>query len=249
MRRRRPWATNGHMFRQALLALFALTLAACATTRPRANTHSLINRVDSSFFLQAQCQPTSTATLNPEQVTGLDELPAPLRTRVLTALPTQAVGMTKRAQCQDVTAQLLESRLRALCWREATVTRQADSGTGPSASLPRLAVQLGGRTQVGKILVVHDRELKLPAASIIQTAESALPKDRACTAGTLDDIRERVSKLGTFDEVLVSAGIPDAGEKNVPVVIDIRGKAPAPSNAGTPPGAVNADERPAPRGG
>jgi hypothetical protein len=235
------------MFRQALIALFALTLAACATTRPRANTHSLLHRVDSSFFLQAQCQPTRTASLTPEQVTGLDELPAALRTRVLTALPMQAVGMTKRAQCQDVTAQLLESRLRALCWREATVTRQADAG--PSTPLPRLAVQLGGRTQVGKILIVHDRDLKLPPARIIQTAESALPKDRACTAGTLDDIRERVSKLGTFDEVLVSAGIPDSGEKNVPVVIDIRGKAPAPSNAGTPPGAVNGDERPAPRGG
>jgi hypothetical protein len=212
------------MFRRAILALFGLLLAACATS-PRANTHSLLNRVDSGFFLQAQCQPTSKASLSGQQVTGLDELPAALRARVLAELPLQAIGSTKQAQCQDVTAQLLESRLRALCWREATVTRQGDGGTGSSTPLPRLAVQLGARHQIGKILVVHDTELKMPPERIIQAAESALPKDRACTASTLDDIRERVSRLGAFHEILVSAGAPDSGEKRVPVVVDIREKA------------------------
>lgn len=216
------------MFRRVTLALFGLTLAACATTNPRANTHSLLARTDSRFFLQTQCQPTSTASLTREQVTGLEELPASLRDRVLAALPVQAVGSTSQARCQDVTAQLLETRLRALCWGEATVTRQGETGTGSPAPLPRLTVQLGARHQVGKILIVHDKELKMSPARIIQAAESALPKDRECTANALDDIRERVFKLGTFQEILVSTGVPESGEKKVPVVIDIREKTPAP---------------------
>lgn len=89
-------------------------------------------------------------------------------------------------------------------------------------------MQLGARYQVGELLVVHDKELKPPPARIIQAAERALPRDRVCTASTLDDLRERVSGLGTFHEVLVSAGTPDSGEKKVPVVIDLREKAPAP---------------------
>src|SRR5688572_19238808 len=63
-RHRCRWATNRRMFRRATLALFGLLLAACATTSPRANTHSLLKRVDSDFFFQAQCQPTGTASLS-----------------------------------------------------------------------------------------------------------------------------------------------------------------------------------------
>ncbi|PTL80549.1 hypothetical protein [Vitiosangium sp. GDMCC 1.1324] len=208
------------------LALLSLTLAACTT--PQHNTREVIHRTDSRFFLRELCQPKSTAPLPREQVTGLEELPAALRDRVLADLPVEAVGSRPFMQCQDVAARLLEDRLHALCWPEALVTHQNGTGTaGAPAAQPRLNVQLGARYQVDTIWVVQGKNATVPPARITHAAKSALPKDKACTARTLEDIQASVSRLGTFQRVLVVPGPPDSEKKTVPVVVDISETAPA----------------------
>ncbi|HEX5747699.1 MAG TPA: hypothetical protein VFZ09_15740 [Archangium sp.] len=213
------------MLRRTALAAFSLSLAACST--PQHNTREVLQRADTRFFIREQCQPKTTASFSRNQVSGLDELPAALRERLLADLPVEATGSRPFIQCQDVAARLLEDRLHALCWPEARVTWQADTVTGASASQPRLTVQLGARYQVGDIWVVQRKNATVPAARIIKAAQSALPKDRACTARTFEDIRTQVSKLGTFHRVLVVPGPPPGGEqKKVPVVVDISEKPP-----------------------
>ena len=217
------------MFRRAALAAFGLSLAACTT--PLHNTREVLHRSDTRFFIREQCQPKSTAALSRAQVSGLDELPAALRDRLLADLPLEASGSRPFIQCQDVAARLLEERLHALCWPEARVTWQADKAPGASASAaqPRLSVQLGARYQVDAIWVVQRKNATVPASRIIKAAQSAIPKDKACTARTFEDIHAQVSKLGTFHRVLVVPGPPPGGEqKKVPVVVDISEKPPAP---------------------
>ena len=213
------------MFRRTALAAFSLSLAACTT--PQHNTREVLQRADTRFFIREQCQPKSTASLSPAQVSGLDELPAALRDRLLADLPVEAAGSRPFIQCQDVAARLLEDRLHALCWPEARVTWQASTGTPAPAAQPRLNVQLGASYQVDAIWVVQGKNATVPAARIIKAAQSALPKDRACTARTFEDIRAQVSKLGTFHQVLVVPG-PPTEQKKVPVVVDISEKPPAP---------------------
>lgn len=217
------------MFRRAALAAFGLSLAACTT--PLHNTREVLHRSDTRFFIREQCQPKSTASLSRAQVSGLDELPATLRDRLLADLPLEAAGSRPFIQCQDVAARLLEERLHALCWPEARVTWQAETAAGASApaSQPRLSVQLGARYQVDAIWVVQRKNATVPASRIIKAAQSALPKDKACTARTFEDIHAQVSKLGTFHRVLVVPGPPPGGEqKKVPVVVDISEKPPTP---------------------
>ncbi|WP_375772642.1 hypothetical protein NR798_17700 [Archangium gephyra] len=215
------------MLRRAALAAFGLSLAACST--PQHNTREVLQRADTRFFIREQCQPKSTAALSRAQVSGLDELPAALRDRLLADLPMEASGSRPFIQCQDVAARLLEDRLHALCWPEARVTWQADTAPGASTAQPRLSVQLGARYQVDAIWVVQRKNATVPATRIIKAAQSALPKDRACTARTFEDIHAQVSKLGTFHRVLVVPGPPLGGEqKKVPVVVDISEKPPAP---------------------
>jgi hypothetical protein len=215
------------MLRRTALAAFCLSLAACAT--PQHNTREVLQRADTRFFIREQCQPKTTASFPRDHVSGLDELPSALRDRLLADLPMEASGSRPFIQCQDVAARLLEDRLHALCWPEARVTWQADPATTPSASQPRLTVQLGARYLVDDIWVVQRKNATVPASRIIKAARSALPKDRACTARTFEDIRAQVSKLGTFHRVLVVPGPPPGGEqKKVPVVVDISEKPPAP---------------------
>ncbi|HEX8440564.1 hypothetical protein [Archangium sp.] len=205
------------MLRRTFLAIFSLTLAACASQQ--GNTREVLRRADTRFFVREQCQPKGTASLARGQVTGLDELPGSLRARVLADLPVEAVGSRPFMQCQDVAARLLEDRLHALCWPEARVVPQGPPGT--------LNVQLGARYQVDAIWVVQGKNPKVSSARIIKEAKSALPKDKACTARTLEDIRSRVSELGTFHRVLVVPGPPIGDQKKVPVVVDISQKVPA----------------------
>lgn len=219
-------ATNLRMFRRTVLAAFSLSLAACTT--PQHNTRAVLQRADTRFFIREQCQPKSTASFSRDQVSGLDELPAALRERLLADLPVEATGSRPFIQCQDVAARLLEDRLHALCWPEARVTWQADTVTTPSASQSRLTVQLGARYQVDAIWVVQRKNATVPAARIIKAAQSAIPKDRTCTARTFEDIHAQVSKLGTFHRVLVVPGPPGGEQKKVPVVVDISEKPPAP---------------------
>lgn len=215
------------MIRRSILPLLGLMLAACATQQH--NTREVLQRVDSSFFLREQCKPTSTGSLTPKQVTGLDELSSSLRERVLENLPLQAVGSTEKARCEDVAARLLEDRLHSLCWVEARVTRQAEASSSAPAAQPRWNVQLGAHYQVGTIIwVTPEKEAKVSPARVIEAAKSALPKDKACTAKTLEKIRERVSQLGNFHQVRVMSGPPDSGDqKQVTLIIDITEKAPA----------------------
>ncbi|MCY1079765.1 hypothetical protein [Archangium lansingense] len=217
------------MFRRTALAAFSLSLAACST--PQHNTREVLQRTDTRFFIREQCQPKSTASLSQAQVTGLDELPASLRDRLLADLPVEATGSRPFIQCQDVAARLLEDRLHALCWPEARVTWQPETGTVTPPPQPRLSVQLGTRYQVDAIWVVQGKNATVPASRIIKAAQSALPKDRACTARTFEDIRTQVSKLGTFHRVLVAPG-PPGSEHKVPVVIDISEKTPVPQTRG-----------------
>ncbi len=232
MRRSHRWATTPGMLRRTFLALLGLTLAACATQQ--GNTREVLHRADTRFFVREQCQPKGTASLARAQVTGLDELPGSLRARVLADLPVEAVGSRPFMQCQDVAARLLEDRLHSLCWPEARVTAQAAPGTGAPASQPRLSVQLGSRYQIDSIWVVKGKNTKVSSARIIQAAKSALPEDKACTARTLEDIRSRISELGTFHRVLVVPGPPLGEQKKVPVVVDISEKAPPPPKAQEP---------------
>jgi len=208
------------MFRRTALVAFSLSLAACTT--PQHNTREVLQRADTRFFIREQCQPKSTASLSPAQVSGLDELPTALRDRLLADLPVEATGSRPFIQCQDVAARLLEDRLHALCWPEARVTWQADIGTTAPAAQPRLSVQLGASYQVDAIWVVQGKNATVPASRITQEAQRALPKDRTCSPRTLEDIRERVSKLGTFHQVLVVPGPP--GDQKVPVVVDVSEK-------------------------
>ncbi|QRO00361.1 hypothetical protein JRI60_15675 [Archangium violaceum] len=222
------------MLRRTSVALFSLTLAACATSQ-QGNTRQVMERVDKRFLTREQCQPTRTASLAHEQVSGLDELPRSLRDRLLADLPLEAVGSTKSAQCQEAAARLLEDRLRALCWMEARVTLQGDTAAGAPAPLPRLNVQLGSSYQVDTIIwVTLDRNATVSPARVIETAKSALPKDKACTVRTLEDIRASVSKLGTFHQVLVEPGPPNTENKTVPVVVNINEKDPAPPKTQEP---------------
>jgi hypothetical protein len=218
------------MLRRTFLAVFSLTLAACAT---QGNTREVLRRADTRFFVREQCQPKGTASLARDQVTGLDELPGSLRDRVLSDLPVEAVGSRPFMQCQDVAARLLEDRLHALCWPEARVVPQgAPAATTPVQ--PRLSVQLGARYQVDAIWVVQGKNATVSSARVIKAAKGALPKDKACTARTLEDIRSRVSELGTFHRVLVVPGPPFGEQKKVPVVVDISEKAPTPPKAQEP---------------
>jgi hypothetical protein len=213
------------MLRRTSVALFSLTLAACATPK-QANTGQVMERVDKRFLTQEQCRPTRTASLTHEQVTGLDELPRALRDRLLADLPLEAAGSTKSARCQEAAARLLEDRLHALCWMDAHVTL---------ASQSRLSVQLGAPYQVDTIIwVTLDRNATVSPARVIEAAKSALPKDKACTARTLEDIRTRVSTLGTFHQVLVEPGPPNRGNKTVPVVVNISETASATPKAQEP---------------
>ncbi|QRK04531.1 hypothetical protein JQX13_30270 [Archangium violaceum] len=210
------------MSHRTLPALLGLTLAACATQQH--NTREVLQRVDNRFFRQEQCKPTSTGSLTREQVTGLDELPSALRESVLANLPLQAEGSTERVRCEDVAARLLEKRLHSLCWVEARVTAQ-----------PQLSVQLGARYQVGTIIwVTQEKDAKVPPARIIEAAKSALPKDKACTTKTLEKIREQVSKLGSFHQVLVESGPADSEQKQVTLLIDVKETAPAPPKEQAP---------------
>lgn len=205
------------MIRRSILPLLGLMLAACATQQH--NTREVLQRVDSSFFLKEQCKTTSMGSLAKKQVTGLDELPASVRERVLENLPLQAVGSTEKSRCEDTAARLLEDRVRSLCWPEAHVARQGDG----------LSVQLGARYRVGTIIwVTPEKAATVSPARVIEAAKSALPKDKACTAKTLENIRERVSKLGNFHQVRVMSGPPDSGDqKQLTLTIDITEKAPA----------------------
>ncbi|WNG45607.1 hypothetical protein F0U60_16995 [Archangium minus] len=202
--------------------LLGFTLAACATQQN--NTREVLQRVDNRFFIQEPCKPTSTGSLTREQVTGLDELSSSLRERVLANLPLQAAGSTERVRCEDVAARLLEKRLQSLCWVEARVTAQ-----------PQLSVQLGARYQVGTIIwVTQEKDAKVPPARIIEAAKSALPKDKACTPKTLENIREQVSKLGNFHQVLVEPGPADSEQKQVTLLIDVKETAPTPPKQQAP---------------
>ncbi|QRK04530.1 hypothetical protein JQX13_30265 [Archangium violaceum] len=137
---------------------------------------------------------------------------------MLADLPVQAVGSSELSECQELAAQLVESRLRALCWPEARVTSQGDTATG--AALPRLSIQLGTPYRIGSIFVSVDENPKVSPVRITQAAKSALTQDRACTVSTLEEMRSRVSKLGTFHRVKVVTGAPDEREKyKVPLII------------------------------
>ncbi len=219
-------------------------LAACASRQ--ANTREVLPRVDNSFFVREPCKPTSTASLSPKQVTGLDELPASVRNRVLDNLPLQAVGSTERVKCQDTAARLLEDRLRALCWLEARVTGEAG---GPPAAQPRLNVQLGARYQVDTIIwVSENKNVKVSPTRVIEAAKSALPKDNACTASTLEDIRSRVARLGDFQQVVVMPGPADRQQKKVTLVVDIKEETPpAPATPAPPPATQKPASPPAPQ--
>ncbi|WNG35137.1 hypothetical protein F0U61_16850 [Archangium violaceum] len=210
------------MIPRSMPVLLGFTLAACATQQH--NTREVLQRVDNRFFIQEPCKPTSTGSLTREQVTGLDELSSSLRERVLANLPLQAAGSTERVRCEDVAARLLEKRLQSLCWVEARVTAQ-----------PQLSVQLGARYQVGTIIwVTQEKDAKVPPARIIEAAKSALPKDKACTPKTLENIRERVSKLGNFHQVLVEPGPADSEQKQVTLLIDVKETAPTPPKQQAP---------------
>ena len=223
---------NHGMNRRLCLAFLCLMLAACASRQ--ANTREVLPRVDNSFFDREPCKPTSTASLSSKQVTGLDTLPAAVRNRVLDNLPLQAVGSTERAKCQDLAARLLEDRLRALCWLEARVT--GDTGTGTPAAPPRLSVQLGASYQVDTIIwVSENKNVKVAPTRVIEAAKSALPKDNACTASTLEDIRARVSKLGDFQQVVVMPGPADRQQKKVTLVVDIKEETPPALQEKAPP--------------
>ncbi|WP_257454032.1 BamA/TamA family outer membrane protein [Archangium lipolyticum] len=220
------------MLRRTSLALFSLTLSACSTTQ-QGNTRQVMERVDKRFLTREQCQPTRTASLAHDQVSGLDGLPRSLRDRLLAELPLEAVGSTKSAQCQEAAARLLEDRLRGLCWMEARVMLQGEASS--PAAQPRLNVQLGAPYQVDTIIwVTLDRNATVSPDRVIETARSALPKDKACTVRTLEDIRASVSKLGTFHQVLVEPGPPNTENKTVPVVVNINEKAPATPKAQEP---------------
>lgn len=192
-------------------------LAACATRQH--NTREVLQRVDSSFFLREQCKTTSMGALSKKQVTGLDELPSSVRERVLENLPLQAVGSTEKSRCEDTAARLLEDRLHSLCWPEARVARQGDG----------LSVQLGARYQIGTIIwVTPEKAATVAPARVIEAAKGALPENKACTAKTLEKIRDRVSQLGKFHQVRVMSGPPDSGDqKQLTLIIDITEKAPA----------------------
>jgi hypothetical protein len=213
------------MIHRSLLSFLGVVLAACATpsesTLPDARHGDLrltLQRVDERFFLGQQCQPTRLGTLSPEEVTGLDELPASVRGQVLENLPLEATGLTEFAECEDAAARLLQSRLHALCWPEVRVT---------PGTKTRLSVRLGERYRLGHIFVATEAAPKTSPKRILQAAKSAIPADGLCTESTLADMRARVSQLGTFHEVAVVPGTPQEGEKKVPVVIDIREQAPA----------------------
>jgi hypothetical protein len=236
---------NHGMNRRLSLAFLCLMLAACASRQ--ANTREVLPRVDNSFFDREPCKPTSTASLSSKQVTGLDALPAAVRYRVLDNLPLQAVGSTERAKCQDLAARLLEDRLRALCWLEARVTGEA--GTGTPAAQPRLNVQLGAPYQVDTIIwVSENKNAKVAPTRVIEAAKSALPKDNACTASTLEDIRARVARLGDFQQVVVMPGPADRQQKKVTLVVDIKEETPpAPATPATPPAPQKPTSPPAPQ--
>jgi hypothetical protein len=220
------------MLRHPSLAFLGLTLAACATGTQYGNTRLVFERVNHVYSQQEQCQPTRTASLSQDQVTGLDELPVELRDQVLAEFPVQAVGRTEWTQCQDVATRILEERLRRLCWVEARVTPQGDAGTGAPDALPRLSVQLGAPYQVGHIFVSTGEGSTLSPARVIKAARSAIPKDNVCTASMLEDIRARVAELGTFHEVHVAHGPLDNETKKVPLVVNVQEKAPAPQPHG-----------------
>jgi hypothetical protein len=206
--------------------LLTLALAPHAGAR-QSYTRQVVRGIDRTLSgsLSSQCQATSTDSLSPAQVTGLAELPGAIRGELLKNLPLQVIGSSEHEKCLDEAAELLTARLRALCWMEASVTWTSDSQAGSPVSKLRFHVNLGARYQVGTIFIATDAKARTAPRLIIEEAQSALPANRACTASTLEDIWERVSRLESFREVWVSPGAPTGkGKRVVPLIIDVQEK-------------------------
>lgn len=208
-------------------ALLTIVLASQAGAQ-ESNTRQVVRSIDRSISLSwsLQCQATRTDSLSHAQVTGLEELPVAIRGELLKNLPLQVTGRSEHEPCLDAAAAILEARLGALCWKEASVTWTGDAQAGSAVSKLRFRVNLGPRYQVGKIFIATDAKPRTSPKLIIEEAQSALPSNRACTASTLEGMWERVSRLESFHQVRVGLGAPKG--RVVPVVIDVREKGATP---------------------
>jgi hypothetical protein len=173
-------------------------------------------------FLEA-CRPQEPVSLTQAEVTGLEELPAPLRDCVLAGLPSLRAAGADSPECSKGLGRALELRLSNLGWVDSEVLPAAAPEAG-SPSAPHLAARLSQRYRLGRVFIARGLDATISSERIIQEAKRVIAENPWATQANLEEIRRRVVRLGKFQQVRVKRGALDREEpeKGVPVVIDIQ---------------------------
>ncbi len=172
--------------------------------------------------LLGACRPREPVFLSQAEVSGLEELPAPLRECVLEGLPSLRTDGADSAECAQGVGRVLEFRLARLGWVDSEALPAAASEAG-APSAPLLAVRLSQRYRLGRIFVARSPDSTVSQERVIQEARRVIDKNPWATQANLEEIRVRIARLGKFQRVRVNRGAHDRHEpeKGVPVAIDI----------------------------
>ncbi len=162
--------------------------------------------------------PTKVSALN---VTGLEEVSAEHRARVLDELPL-AEGNVFREDQWDTTKELVQGRLRELGYAEAEVGGEVRVDLATQGAQVDLRVQSGPRYRFGNIFVATEANPQVNPKRIIEQAQGALRKGDWFSESALAEAQARVFRMGVFGAVKVNRGAPDREARTVPVVVDVR---------------------------
>lgn len=161
------------------------------------------------------------ALLTSLTITGLDDLPADLRAKVLEDLPVQQ-GQPFLEDQWETSKSLLGSRLRELGFAEVTLVGEALVHADEATVEATLNITTGTRFHFGEVFVATDARAQIPGKLIKDVALPDLLPTQFYSDSALQLAQNHVQQMGVFGGVKVNRGAPDHGDNTVPVIVDVR---------------------------
>lgn len=174
--------------------------------------HEERGRVDLTFVVQ-EGSPTRVADL---AIDGLDELPAEVRTSVLTRLPMSRGDVFEEPRL-DSLKDLVRGRMRDAGYAEAKVEVRAVVDRGEATARVQVEATPGLRYRIGRVHVFGAQSVS--RARVSDAAE--LVSGELYTTRSLAEAQRKVYALGIFSLVQVDPGPFNRNEATIPVIITV----------------------------
>lgn len=190
-------------------------------------------------YLQQQCE--GFPSVPRQAVSGLESVPEPLRSCLLTGIPMPPPGAT-RVDCQYDAQHRLQYRLYALGWIDAEVQSVKIPGAGTAWNGPPWlhVSKLGARYQIGDLFMDYFSGIELKREDVIAEARKAIPPGAPWAAlSTMEAMRQRVSQMGAFEQVTVAQMNKNPQTQRLPLKIVVHF---VPSLAGRAKGCPEVDQ-------